>query len=64
MREELANVEGLGNPAIDTLVDFRCEALILLGPDLPAADLVKLGHHRPIVVVGRRIFAGALGHRH
>jgi DNA-binding LacI/PurR family transcriptional regulator len=39
--------------AIDTLVDERCEALILLGPQAPATSLVKLG--LPVVVVARRL---------
>jgi DNA-binding LacI/PurR family transcriptional regulator len=46
--------------AIETLVDSRCEALILLGPDSPAPDLVTLDDHQPIVVVGRRITGGGI----
>jgi DNA-binding LacI/PurR family transcriptional regulator len=46
--------------AIETLVDFRCEALILLGPDSPVADLIALGEHHPLVVVGRRITGGGI----
>jgi len=40
--------------AVDTLLEFRCEALILLGPELSSADLAALGRQVPIVVVGRR----------
>jgi DNA-binding LacI/PurR family transcriptional regulator len=38
---------------IETLIDFRCEALILLGPTLPAKDLAPLLHGTPTVCVGR-----------
>jgi DNA-binding LacI/PurR family transcriptional regulator len=43
--------------AVDTLVDFRCEALILLGPDAPAARLAALARQLPVVVIGRRVGA-------
>jgi DNA-binding LacI/PurR family transcriptional regulator len=43
--------------AVETLLDFRCEALILLGPDLPSARLVALDRQVPLVVIGRRIAA-------
>jgi DNA-binding LacI/PurR family transcriptional regulator len=41
--------------AAEALLDFRCEALILLGPDDPAARLDALGRELPVVVVGRRL---------
>ncbi|HEX2809049.1 MAG TPA: LacI family DNA-binding transcriptional regulator [Kineosporiaceae bacterium] len=41
--------------AIDTLLEFRCEALVLLGPDLPAAELETLAGQIPVVCVGRRL---------
>lgn len=41
--------------AVETLLEFRCEALILLGSDLPSADLADLAASRPVVVVGRRL---------
>lgn len=41
--------------AVETLVDFRCEALILLGPDSSAADLAALARQLPVVVIGRRV---------
>jgi DNA-binding LacI/PurR family transcriptional regulator len=44
--------------ALETLLDFRCEALLLLGPDAPAARLADLARHVPVVAVGRRV-AGA-----
>ena len=41
--------------AVETLLDFRCEALILLGPEAPAARLEELDRILPVVVVGRRL---------
>jgi len=43
--------------AAETLVDFRCEALVLLGPVAPAAQLAALGRQLPVVVIGRRVAA-------
>ena len=43
--------------AVETLLDFRCEALILLGPDVPSAHLVALDRQVPVVVIGRRMGA-------
>ncbi|MFC3739076.1 LacI family DNA-binding transcriptional regulator [Paractinoplanes deccanensis] len=40
--------------ATETLLDFRCEALVLLGPDSPASFLDGLAEQVPCVVVGRR----------
>lgn len=40
---------------VETLLDFRCEALILIGPELAAAELAELGARLPVVVVGRRV---------
>ena len=44
--------------ATETLLDFRCEALVLLGPVGPAAALATLDRQLPVVVIGRRV-AGA-----
>jgi DNA-binding LacI/PurR family transcriptional regulator len=41
--------------AVETLLDFRCEALLLLGPEMPAAALAELERTVPVVVVGRRV---------
>ena len=41
--------------AIETLVDFRCEAVVLLGPEAPPYRLARLGSAMPVVVMGRRI---------
>ncbi|RTL66969.1 MAG: LacI family transcriptional regulator [Pseudonocardiaceae bacterium] len=45
--------------AVETLVDSRCEALILLGPDAPAPRLAALDAQLPVVVVGRPMPATA-----
>jgi DNA-binding LacI/PurR family transcriptional regulator len=41
--------------AIETLLEFRCESIILLGTDLPKADLSVLADAVPVVLVGRRV---------
>jgi DNA-binding LacI/PurR family transcriptional regulator len=46
--------------AAEVLLDFRCEALILLGPDQPAGRLNALGRELPVVVVGRRVPSAAV----
>jgi len=43
--------------AVETLIDSRCEGLILLGPEASAAQLSALGRQLPLVVVGRRVAA-------
>ncbi len=45
---------------IDTLLDFRCEGVILLGPESPGATLDAIGRQLPTVVVGRRVAAPSL----
>ena len=45
---------------MDTLLDFRCEGLILLGPESGSAVLASIGERLPTVVVGRRISAASL----
>lgn len=39
--------------AAETLLDFRCEALVALGPQLPAGALDALADAVPVVIVGR-----------
>ena len=46
--------------ATETLVDSRCEALVLLGPVAPAAQLAALGRQLPVVVIGRRVAGGGV----
>jgi DNA-binding LacI/PurR family transcriptional regulator len=41
--------------AVETLVDSRCEALVLFGPVTPARRLAELDRQLPVVAVGRRI---------
>ena len=46
--------------ATEVLLDFRCEALILLGPDQPAGRLNALGRELPVVVIGRRVLSASV----
>ena len=39
--------------AVETLLDSRCEALILIGPQAPADELAALDRQLPVVAVGR-----------
>ncbi|AFM18200.1 transcriptional regulator [Mycolicibacterium chubuense NBB4] len=41
--------------ALRTLVDDRCEGLVLIGPQMPARQLVDLASSIPVVVVARRV---------
>lgn len=41
--------------AVETLLDSRCEALVLLGAEAPAERLAALDRQLPVVVVGRRL---------
>ena len=43
--------------AVETLLDSRCEALVLLGPNAPAARLSALARQLPVVAVGRPVSA-------
>jgi DNA-binding LacI/PurR family transcriptional regulator len=43
------------NTAVETLLAFRSEALILLGPVAPASVLADLDRRAPVISVGRRI---------
>jgi DNA-binding LacI/PurR family transcriptional regulator len=40
--------------AVDTLLAFRCESLILLGSELSATQLRDLAQQVPVVLIGRR----------
>ncbi|MEJ5943948.1 LacI family DNA-binding transcriptional regulator [Pseudokineococcus basanitobsidens] len=46
--------------AVTTLLDGRCEALLLLGPELAVRRLEELAARRPVVAVGRRTSARAV----
>jgi DNA-binding LacI/PurR family transcriptional regulator len=39
--------------AVETLIDFRCEGLVMLGPTAPASQLDVIGAAVPTVVLGR-----------
>jgi DNA-binding LacI/PurR family transcriptional regulator len=41
--------------AVETLLDYRCEALILLGPEDHAAWIAELAERVPVLVVGYRV---------
>jgi DNA-binding LacI/PurR family transcriptional regulator len=41
--------------AVETLLESRCEAIILLGPELTPASLAALGGQLPVVAVGSRV---------
>jgi DNA-binding LacI/PurR family transcriptional regulator len=43
--------------AVETLLDYRCEALILLAPDASVSWLTSLAEKLPVVVIGRRVQA-------
>ena len=44
--------------AIETLLDFRCEAVLLLGPDAADQRLGTLAAQVAVVAIGRRVAAG------
>jgi DNA-binding LacI/PurR family transcriptional regulator len=46
--------------ATEILLDFRCEGLILLGPEDRAGWLTALGQELPVVAVGRRMRSASL----
>lgn len=41
--------------AVETLLDFRCEAVLLLGPDFTDERLGVLAGQVPVVTIGRRV---------
>lgn len=46
--------------AVQSLLDFRCEALVLLGPTLPRAAIEVLAERLPVVVVARALRSRAV----
>jgi len=46
--------------ALSSLLDFRCEAVLLLGPDTSDAALGKLAAQVPVVTIGRGVNAEAV----
>lgn len=43
--------------AVQSLLDYRCEALILLGPQLSPSALSALAESQPVIVIGRKVRA-------
>jgi DNA-binding LacI/PurR family transcriptional regulator len=43
--------------AVEALLDFRCEALLLLGPSMSEGVLAAIAREVPVVAVGRRVDA-------
>lgn len=41
--------------ALRTLIDDRCEGLVLIGPEMPTRELTDLAARVPVVVVARRV---------
>jgi DNA-binding LacI/PurR family transcriptional regulator len=45
---------------IETLIDFRCEGMLLVGPELESGVISRLGDRLPTVVIGRRVGAASV----
>jgi DNA-binding LacI/PurR family transcriptional regulator len=41
--------------AVESLLDFRCEGLLLLGPSMTTGELAALGERQAVVAIGRRL---------
>ena len=41
--------------AVETLLEFRCESLLLVGSDMSESELAHIGARVPAVVIGRRL---------
>jgi DNA-binding LacI/PurR family transcriptional regulator len=46
--------------AVETLLDSRCEALVLIGPQAPAEHLAALDRQLPVVALGRPVPSGVV----
>jgi DNA-binding LacI/PurR family transcriptional regulator len=46
--------------AVESLLDFRCEALLLLGPRLTDAELAAIAEEHHVVAIGRRARAAGV----
>ena len=46
--------------AVEALLDSRCEALLLLAPGVPEAELAALARQRPVVALGRPLTAAGV----
>jgi DNA-binding LacI/PurR family transcriptional regulator len=49
------------NSAVETLLGYRCDAIVLLGPDSPTRRLTELASRVPLVVLGRRLPGASAG---
>ncbi|HSW42097.1 MAG TPA: LacI family DNA-binding transcriptional regulator [Patescibacteria group bacterium] len=50
--------------SIDALLGYRCDALLLLGPEGSERRIAQLGTRLPVVVVGRRVAAAQVDRVH
>ena len=48
------------NRAVETLLDFRCEAVLLIGPDSSNGTLDKLASQVAVVAIGRRVLCAGI----
>lgn len=46
--------------AVQSLLDYRCEALILLGPQVSPSTLAALAESQPVIVIGRKVRAAGV----
>lgn len=46
--------------AVQSLLDYRCEALVLLGPQFSPSALATLAESQPVIVVGRKVRAAGV----
>lgn len=46
--------------AVQSLLDYRCEALILLGPQFSASALSALAESQPVIAIGRNVRAAGV----
>ena len=47
--------------AVNTLLGYRCDALLMLGPDLGEPEINRLAETLPVVLAGRRMTHPAIG---
>ncbi len=47
--------------AVETFVDYRVDAMILIGPHLPTAQIVALAESMPVIAIGRSLRSRAVG---
>jgi DNA-binding LacI/PurR family transcriptional regulator len=52
--------DGSEHDAIDTMLQHRVDAMILISPRIPAADIVSFSRQAPLVVLGRIVDGAAI----